>query len=194
MRLIKLAFSCDLTRVVTFVAPVPETSELRYPADTTIHGYAHGSIKDATSCGQIYTPIAEKAMTDLDAWYANHFNALITALDSVIEGSGTLLDHTAVVWLTELATPTHQHHDAPVVIAGGCNGAFHTGRYVRYPRTMPNPMKDLPVTGPAHNRLYVSLLNALGQTDSTFGMAEATAADGTTLSFRGPLTELHRTV
>jgi hypothetical protein len=175
MDLIRVAFACDLTRVVTFTAPVPQCPELGYPAESTFHTYAHASIEGATSCGSIYSPEAERAMTDLDAWHA-----------------GTVLDHTAVVWLSELATPTHQHHDAAVVIAGGCNGFFDVGRYVRYPRNQPNPMIGQPLTGPAHNRLLVSLMQAMGQPDRTFGMTGAVAADGTPLSFRDPLLELHK--
>jgi hypothetical protein len=192
MSLIRLAFACDLTRVVTLTAPVPQCPELGYPAETTFHTYAHASIQGNTSCGQMYSPEAERAMTDLDAWHAGHFAYLLEQLDSVPEGSGTILDHTVVVWLTELATPTHQHHDAAVVLAGGCNGFFNTGRYVRYPRDLPNPMANQPLTGPAHNRLLVSLMQAMGQPDTSFGMTDATGADGTALSFRGPLLDLHR--
>lgn len=194
MRLIKLAFACDLTRVATFVAPVPQCPEFGYPADATVHGYAHQSILGNTSCGQMYSPLAERAMTDLAIWYAGHLAVLLQELDSVVEGSGTLLDHTVVVWITELATPTHQHHDACTLLAGGCNDFFKTGRYVRYPRNLQNPLKNFPVTGPAQNRLYVSLMQAMGQPDTTFGMTDATGADGTPLSLQGPLTELHRTI
>ena len=189
-----MAFACDLTRVVTFTAPVPQCPELGYPAESTFYTYAHASIDGATSCGSIYSPEAERAMTDLDAWHAGHFAYLLQQLDSVPEGTGTILDHTAVVWLSELATPTHQHHDAPIVLAGGCNGFFNVGRYVRYPRNQPNPMVGQPLTGPAHNRLLVSLMQAMGQPDTTFGMTDAVAADGTPLSFRDPLVELHRQV
>jgi hypothetical protein len=35
-------------------------------------------------------------------------------------------------------------------------------------------------------------MQAMGQLDTAFGMTDALAADGTALSFRGPLTELHR--
>lgn len=191
MRLVRLAFACDLTRVVTVVAPVPQCPELGYPAEATFHGYAHQSILGNTSCGQMYSPLAERAMTDLDVWNAGHFAALLQELDSVAEGSGTILDHTVVVWVSELATPTHQHHDLFTVLAGGGNGFFDTGRYVRYPRTLPSPLAGHPPTGPAHNRLYVSLLQAMGQSDDAFGMTDAVAADGTPLSLRGPLTELH---
>jgi hypothetical protein len=192
MQLVRLALACDLTRVVTFSAPVPQCPELGYPADATFHGYAHQSIQGNTSCGQTYNPTAERAMTDLDAWHAAHIAYLLGELDSVSEGAGTLLDHTVVVWVTELATPTHQHHDVATVLAGGCNGFFKTGRYVRYPRTSPNPLPQQPLTGPAHNRLHVSLLQAMGQPDTTSGMTDAVAADGTPLSLTGPLTELQR--
>jgi hypothetical protein len=194
MDLVRVAFACDLTRVVTFTAPVPQCPELGYPAESTFHTYAHASIDGGTSCGSTFTAEAERAMVDLDAWHAGHFAYLLQQLDSVPEGTGTILDHTAVVWLTELATPTHQHHDAMIVVAGGCNGFFDVGRYVRYPRNQPNPMVDQPLTGPAHNRLLVSLMQAMGQPDTTYGMTGATAADGTPLSFRDPLLELHRKV
>jgi hypothetical protein len=190
MSLIRMAFACDLTRVVTFAAPVPACPELGYPATTNFHAYAHASIEGATACGQIYTPVAAQAMIDLDAWHAAHVAFLLEQLDSVPEGAGTLLDHTVVVWLTELATPTHQHYDACVLLAGGCNGYFRTGRYVRYPRTFTSPLAAQPLVGPAHNRLLVSLMEAMGQTDTSFGLPGATGADGSTLDFTGPLTEL----
>jgi hypothetical protein len=190
MSLIRLAFACDLTRVVMFSAPVPQCPELGYPADATMHGYAHQSIQGNTSCGQQFNPVAAQAMTDLDAWHAGHLAYLLTQLDSVQEGTGTVLDHTVVVWLTELATPTHEHRDAAVLLAGGCNGFFKTGRYVRYPRNLSNPIGGQPMTGPAHNRLLVSLMQAMGQGDTSFGMTDATAADGTALSFTGALAEL----
>jgi hypothetical protein len=190
MSLIRLAFACDLTRIVTFSAPVPQCPELGYPADATFHGYAHQSILGNTACGQMFSPLAAQAMTDLDAWHAGHVAYLLQQLDAVPEGSGTLLDHTVVVWVTELATPTHQHWDVSTLLAGGCNGFFDTGRYVRYPRTLPNPLPNMALTGPPHNRLHVSLLQAMGQSDTSFGMTSAVADDGTTISFTGPLTEL----
>lgn len=190
MSLIRLAFACDLTRIVTFSAPVPQCPELGYPADATFHGYAHQSIAGSTACGQMFSPFAAQAMTDLDAWHAGHVAFLLQQLDSVPEGSGTLLDHTVVVWVTELATPTHQHWDVCTLLAGGCNGFFNTGRYVRYPRTLSNPLPNMALTGPPHNRLHVSLLQAMGQGDTSFGMTSAVANDGTIISFTGPLTEL----
>jgi hypothetical protein len=192
MRIIRLALACDLTRVVTYLAPVPSSPEFGYPANTAVHpSFAHASVKGATSCGQVYSPYAERAMIDLGAWYGAHLAALLTELDAVTEGEGTLLDHTVVVWLTELGTPTHQHHDACVALVGGGNGFFRTGRYLRYPRTLANPVDDQPRTGPAHTKLFVSLFKALGQPDDGFGTTSARGNDGSSLSLKGPLSELH---
>jgi hypothetical protein len=190
LSLVRMAFACDLTRVVTISAPVPPCPELGYPADQTFHGYAHQSIQGATACGTTYSPVAEQAMRDLDAWHAGHVGYLLQQLDSVPEGDGTLLDHTVVAWITELATPTHLHYDAYTVLAGRGNGFFDTGRYVRYPRTYVSPLVNEPPIGPAHNRLLVSLMQAMGQTDTAFGMTQATGSDGSTIPCSGPLTEL----
>jgi hypothetical protein len=202
MQLARMAFACDLTRVITFQAPVPLTTDLGYPASATFHMYAHQSINGLTSCGQTYSPLAQQAITDLDAWHARHIAYLLEQLDSVPEGSGTLLDHTVVVWLPELGTPTHLHHDLLMLMAGGCNGFFKTGQYVRYPRNLSNPLSNLvnggtpatgpiPLTGPGHNRLFVSLMQAMGQPDTSFGLTAVTGSDGSTVPLTGPLTEIH---
>jgi hypothetical protein len=191
MNLVRMAFACDLTRVVTISAPVPLCPELGYPADATFHGYEHESIEGATSCGTMYSPTAEQAVRDLDVWHAGHVAYLLEQLDAVPEGSGSILDHTVVVWIAELATGTHLHYDAHVVLAGGCNGFFSTGRYVRYPRTFVSPLANEPLIGPAHNRLLVSLMQAMGQADTAFGMTQATGADGSTIPMTGALAELH---
>jgi hypothetical protein len=190
MRLIRMAFACDLTRVVTFVAPVPQTTELGYPATETIHRYEHQSIVGGSSCGATYNATAEQAIVDLGVWYATHFAYLLDQLDSVVEGNGTMLDNTIVVWLTELATGGHDHEDTFAVIAGGGNAGFRTGRYVRYPRTFVNPMPGYPVIGPATNRLFVSVLRAMGQPDDAFGLTSVSDANGGSIPLVGPLAEL----
>ncbi len=192
MRLTKMAFACDLTRVVTFVAPVLEPADLGYPASETMHGYAHQSIEGAPSCGQTFNPMAEKALIDLNAWYAGQFATLLRELDSVAEGTGTLLDHTLVVWTSELATPTHEHTNTCTILAGGANNFFKMGRYVRYPTVADNPLPKLARVGPAHNRLLVSLLQAFGQSDTSFGLTSSRTRDGLAISLTGALTELHR--
>jgi hypothetical protein len=129
-------------------------------------------------------------MTDLDAWHAGHVAFLLQQLDSVPEGSGTLLDHTVVVWVAELATPMHQHWDVCTLLAGGRNGFFNNG-YVRYPRTLPNPLLNMAITGPAQTLPARQLAPGRWvKTDTSFGMTSCVADDGTPFSLTEPLTEL----
>jgi hypothetical protein len=51
-------------------------------------------------------------------------------------------------------------------------------------------MPGQPLIGPAHNRLLVSLMEAMGQRDTSFGMTGTTGADGSSLDFTGALSEL----
>ncbi len=197
MQLIRMAFTCDLTRVMVFAPSPAPCAEFGYPANHDVHAnYAHASIDGATSCGQTYTPTAERAMTDFSLWHARHLAFLLSELDAVREGDGTLLDHTVVVWLTELGTPTHRHDDAFTVLVGGANGFFRTGRYLRYAPLFDNPVAgslvEWPRIGPAHSKLFVSLLRALGQTDSSFGTTSATSSSGESIDLTGGLNELHR--
>ncbi len=190
MRLVRMAFACDLTRVVTFVAPVPQCPEFGYPAEAQVHPYAHQAMPGGSACGAMYNPTAEQAIRELGVWYANHFVYLLEQLDSVIEGNGTMLDNTIVVWLPELATPHHFHNDTFTVIAGGKNLGLRSGRYVRYPRTYTSPQPNHVLLGPATNRLHVSVLRAMGQPDESFGLTSVPDATGAAISLTGALTEL----
>ncbi len=195
MRLIAMAFSCDLTRVATYSAPVPPCSDFNYPASSDVHAsYAHASVPGMTSCGQTYTPVAEQAMTDLSTWYAGHLAYLLQWLDSIPEANGTLLDNTLVVWVTELGTPTHRHNDSLAVLFGGAQGYFKTGRFIRYPVLHDNPvvgsLSEWPRIGPAHSKLWVSVLQALGQSDDAFGIRETRSSSGERIIMTGALPEL----
>jgi hypothetical protein len=130
-------------------------------------------------------------MVEYNRVYAEHFAYLLDQLDSVQEGSGTLLDNTAVVWLTELGTGNHAINHIPNVIAGGAGGYFRPGRYVHYPQTILEAAwgADDPV-GPAHERLYINVMHAMGMTNrSSFGL-EQVDIGGRTISLRDPLPRL----
>ncbi|UJR81728.1 DUF1552 domain-containing protein [Sandaracinus amylolyticus] len=190
-RLATLALSCDLTRVVTIVPPILEPTEFGYPASSDVHGrFAHSSVDDGS---EPFDPVSERAMIDYGIFYSQRFLALLEMLDAVPEGSGTMLDHTTVVWLTELGSPTHQHVDACTLIAGGTD-FFRTGRYVRYARDVRAAIDwaGRPLShGPALSQLFVTLLRSFGWDDDHFGMREVTRRDGSAIDVRGTLRELH---
>lgn len=194
-RIIALALACDMTRVVTCVLPILVPPDFGYPPDPDLHGgYAHSSVDDGP---EAYLARSEVAMTIYNEWYAQRLAGLLSMLDSLSEGTGTLLDHANVLWMSELATGTHSHMNLPIVLAGGGGGFFRTGTYVRYPRDVPSPWVPnyshtpaIPL-GPGITRLYVTLMRAMGLPDESFGDTSLPLADGSMHSLMGTLTETH---
>ena len=186
-QLTTLALSCDLTRVTTFVARPLENTEFGVPAGVNMHqDIAHNSTPDGAS----YTPEAEAHMTEYNRVYAEQFAYLLDQMASVPEAGETLLDHSVVVWLTELGTGTHHTYPIPNVIAGGGCGYFNTGRYVHFTESALTPFSwGGPFRiGPPQARLYVDIFHALGQTDVDYvGLPEVMDQDGNPISMRGPL-------
>jgi hypothetical protein len=137
------------------------------------------------------TTLGIEGMVNYNRKYAEHFATLLDELDSVVEGSGTLLDHSVVVWLSELATGGHDLSRTPVVIAGGASGYFRTGRYVHYPQTttFSGAWRDYTI-GYGQERLLVDIMHAMGMTDRDhFGLPEVHFG-AKTVDLRGPLPRL----
>jgi hypothetical protein len=67
-------------------------------------------------------------------FYCEQLAYFLGKLAAVPEGTGTLLDSTAVVWVTESTTIDHSllfpsEMDLPCLVAGSAGGSFVTGRY-----------------------------------------------------------------
>jgi hypothetical protein len=92
-------------------------------------------------------------------WYSQQFLYFLQKMDSVSEGDGTLLDNTLIVWGTELGTYLdHMSWPLPIVVAG-FTGRLKAGQYI-----------DSGSNFVQHNRLLVSICNAMGLTNvTTFG-------------------------
>jgi hypothetical protein len=160
MDLVSMALSCDLTRVVT----------LQWSASTNNRPYPFLKYDDGTGLKPIVDDehiLGHQPDTDVHAWgklavirrwYMEQLAYLLAKLDSVPEGSGTVLDNTVVVWCSEITRGnTHSHMDAPFLLAGSAGGAWQTNRHLKFTGDVP------------HNNLWVSLMNAMGVPATTFG-------------------------
>jgi Protein of unknown function (DUF1552) len=88
-------------------------------------------------------------------WYSERFAYLLERLDSFPEADGTLLDHTLVVWGSEIGDgSTHDISNIPFVVAGGGKRGVKGGRYLKLPQ------------GTMNHRLLVSMLHYMGYTDA----------------------------
>src|SRR5262249_43983040 len=99
-------------------------------------------------------------LTRINTWYAQQLAGLIARLQATPDGArGTVFRQTPNLGCNELAKGNaHGRVGAPYVLAGSAGGALLTGRYLAYDG------QSVP-----HNNLLVSILNAMGVPDRTFG-------------------------
>jgi len=101
---------------------------------------------------------SQNKLTRINAWYCEQMAYLAKRLSETPEpgGSGSLLDHTTIVWTNELGQGnTHTLNNIPFVVVGGGLG-FHTGRSLKYPNV-------------PHNRLLMALAHGFGHDITRFG-------------------------
>lgn len=147
--LLALAFACDLTRVASFQISTA-LNRIRYPWSESLgegHTLSHAGPSNMDATAQLLRR---------QAWHASLITHLFDKLASIPEGDGTALDNTLLFWGNEVSMgTTHTHDNMPFVLAGG-GWAFRTGRFLTYDAS-------------SHADLLVSLLNAMGVPDTTFG-------------------------
>lgn len=162
-QVIRAAFQCDLTRVVTFQWS-PGTNHVSfqgmYPNEPTSikmhHPLSH----------EFNDPLVPQFLTNVDTWYSQRTAELLqTLLDTPDLGGGTLLDNTLVPYITEVARADHSFDNAPFVVFGGAGVALQGGRLKREnPR---RPVNDLWLA--CAKALEVQGLTALGDSDMYTG-------------------------
>jgi len=157
------ALACDLTRVIGFSwGREGSTGQCTWLGHNTgIHTLSH----DNTDAGVAL-------MSQYNRWVAEQLASLISKLKAVPEGDGTLFDNTLIMWVTPISQGyTHSQRNLPIVLAGGKNCYFRTGRYLKfgsYSGLQP-PYHD-PHGGERMSKVLVSLCHAMGLTSvSQFG-------------------------
>ncbi|MEX2578666.1 MAG: DUF1552 domain-containing protein [Verrucomicrobiales bacterium] len=102
---------------------------------------------------------------------------IMEELESVPEGSGTMMDNTLIVYTSNNADKQHTNGATwPVMLLGNCNGIFKTGQFTQLDGKRPI------------NALYSTLLETAGVRCDRFNMGEKMAAKFDSGS--GPIKEL----
>jgi len=139
-----LALQADLTRVWTFMM-AREASSMTFPhlgISMGHHEISHHNFE------------ADKleALAKINVNQSELFAYFLARLEAMKEGDSTLLDHSLVMYGSDLSVPTvHSQHDLPIIVAGGAAGRVAGGRYVVYPGD----------TTPLTN-LYLTMLDKVG--------------------------------
>lgn len=174
------ALSCDLTRVASIQMGQLSTESLGRGAGDVHAEYAH----------EIYsTASGEEAMTEYNRLHAEHFASILAALDAVEEGGGSMLDHTVVVWMTEMADSWHGMDRYPVVYAGG-GGVLRRGVYAHYARTSRYDglsYREDGRMGVPHQKWLQTLSTAIGAPTDAIGVRSVRGSDGREIDCTGLL-------
>ncbi|MEO0415237.1 MAG: DUF1552 domain-containing protein [Verrucomicrobiota bacterium] len=102
---------------------------------------------------------------------------MMEELESIPEGSGTMMDNTLIVYTSNNADKQHTNGaNWPVMLLGNCGGAFKTGQFTQLDGKRPI------------NALYTSILQASGVNVERFNMSNQMAAKFD--SGTGPLREV----
>jgi hypothetical protein len=146
------ALQCNVTRVISlqFGNSNDQCSYSWLGVNNLGHDLAHNN----NNCD----PSGAKKLKVYD-WYSQQFAYLLGKLQSVQEGGGTLLDNTVILWVSEFSDSNgHAANNLLWLLMGNAGGYFKSGQVLQ-------------CGGRSVNDVHVSLQNAFGITDATFGNA-----------------------
>ena len=156
--IIALAFQTDKTRVATLLL-CRDLSGLFYPfldVRQAHHPASHDDHSDA------YLRVTQ--------FHVSQLAHLAKRLDAMPEGEGTVLDNSALLFLSNMWSGSrHDSSRLPVVLVGGLGGTLATGRVLDY-RERPEAERRL-------CGLYLGLMQRMGVQRDQFGDATAPLAD-----------------
>lgn len=140
--LMTLAFQANLTNVSTFLTS-KEVSMRVFPSlgiTSSWHPLSHQVGPNRATRGRIVSLFTEQLATKL-----------VARLAETPEGAGTLLDHTTIVWGSNMSDAAqHNFNPLPTVVIGRAGGAIRGGQHLIYP------------AGTPLNNLWVTLLDRNG--------------------------------
>jgi hypothetical protein len=130
--LLALAFQADITRVGTLLFARDLTGRT-YPASEAptsgFHGVSHHG----------ENPKIIETLSKINQYHVKMLAHLVDNLAKTPDGDGTLLDHSLVLYGSNMGNSNqHVHYDVPHVLIGGLNGKIKGGRHLAFPsKTIP---------------------------------------------------------
>ena len=125
--LLALAFQADITRVGTLLFARDLTGR-RYPASEAPNAGFHG----VSHHGEAPAQIAQ--LSKINQYHVKMVAHLAARLAAAKEGDGTVLDHSLILYGTNMGNSNqHVHYDVPHALVGGLNGKVKGGRHLAYP-------------------------------------------------------------
>ena len=136
------------------------------------HGNAHPEDQTFKEAGHTITAASStRDRIRFRRWYFEQMKLMLDRFSSIPDGSGTLLDHTTILHVSEFGGPNanstrgqHSNSNLPYMIVAGSQTPFRTGQ-------------SLAVTGRNHGDFLLTLAKGFGSTVTTMGVGN-TVIDG----------------
>ena len=125
--LLALAFQADITRVGTLLFARDLTGRTYPESESPTLGFHGGSHHGED-------PRRIDQFSKINQYHVKMLAHLVGRLARTEDGDGTLLDHSLVLYGSNMGNPNqHLHYDVPHVLVGGANGKLKGGRHLAYP-------------------------------------------------------------
>ena len=144
------------------------------------HGLGHGGIDKDLPLKRPYEPLSH-----YHNYLARQAARVLTRLKETKEGTGTMLDNTLLVFMSDSANQQHSWKGAnwPFVLVGSLGGKLKTGQFVSYPVKAQRAGGDggnqtfgtAYGTNPYTNALYATLLTAVGKPCDAFNRSPSSS-------------------
>jgi hypothetical protein len=130
--LMALAFQADITRVGTLLFARDLTGRTYPESEAPTLGFHGGSHHGED-------PRRIDQFSKLNQYHVKMMAYLVERLSKTQDGDGTLLDHSLVLYGSNMGNPNqHLHYDVPHVVIGGLNGKHKGGKHLAFPsKTVP---------------------------------------------------------
>lgn len=145
-----LALQSDMTRAITFKTGFDQSNRTFPQSGTTksIHGASHH--------GNVADDIMD--FHRINTYRMGAVAYFLEKMKNTVDGDGTLLDKTAIVWGSPMGDPNlHNHIRCPLLLMGHANGALEGGVHVA--AAVGTPMANA----------FVTLMQGMGHEIDSFG-------------------------
>src|SRR6185312_13867353 len=130
--LLALAWQADITRVGTMLFARDLTGRTYPESEAPTMGFHGGSHHGEN-------PKIIETLSKINQYHIKMLAHLVANLNKTQDGDGTLLDHSLVLYGSNMGNSNqHVHYDVPHVLVGGINGQMKGGRHLAFPqKTIP---------------------------------------------------------
>jgi hypothetical protein len=125
--LMTLGFQADITRVGTMLFARDLTGRVYPDSDAPTLGFHGGSHHGED-------PNLIKELSKINQYHVKTMAYFVDKLANTNDGNGSLLDHSLLMYGTNMGNPNqHAHYDVPHILIGGNNGKLKGNRHIAFP-------------------------------------------------------------